>query len=134
MNPPGLSKTDEIEVSLGELDPTVAGAGLTENLPPPLAENPPSPPTIDVIEPVEKTNPKISAATAAFDEEGSRASSWSIVLLYLCMVAVLLLPLLDGNLILKRISIAALASLGVVCAWVWRLGSNCNRLKICSFI
>ncbi len=119
MNPPSLSKIDEIEVSLGELDPTVAGAGLVEQLPPPLAQNPPSPPTIDVIEPVEKTNPKISAATAAFDEEGSRASSWSIVLLYLCMVVVLLLPLLDGNLILKRISIAALASLGVVCAWVW---------------
>ena len=84
-----------------------------------MAQNPPSPPTIDVIEPVEKTNPKISAATAAFDEEGNRASSWSIVLLYLCMVAVLLLPLLGGNLILKRVSIAALASLGVVCAWVW---------------
>lgn len=113
------SKIDEIEVSLGELDPTVAGEALFTQGIPAIPPAPPSPPTIDAQPPIERTNPKISAATAAFDEEGTRASSWSIVLLYLCMVAVMLLPLLDGNLILKRISIAALASLGVVCAWVW---------------
>jgi len=119
MDPATKTKIDEIEISLGELDPTVAGEAILSTpiaipVPPPA-----NPPTIDAVAPVERTNPKISAATAAFDEEGTRASSWSIVLLYLCMVAVLLFPLLGGNITLKRISIGALAALGSVCAWVW---------------
>lgn len=116
MNQVALSRVEEIDISLGALDPTVAGelSAYEHSRVPPFPVKP-SPSAAEE----KQEEAEASALQAVLDAEVSRASSWSIVLLYLCAVAVLLLPMLTGNPVLKRVCIGALATLGVVSAWVW---------------